>query len=194
MAGHSERRRGFIGVHGQGCSGSESPVGGACELHGASTTMVGVLKELLVLPVAPAMVVGARWRRWRSDEMRCGNTGLWWASSSAKVSAVCLSSWQSQSGCQRRLYRDVEDAVVSPWLCSGHGERVRACDTYAWHKQSARRWRSRVEGSASPPFFPLLLFPFGSTRGSWWSFYATDWLSWSKCSCSNVVRSWHPRG
>ena len=95
LAGHGERRRGFIGVPGQGCSGSESPVGGVCELHGASTTMVGVLKELLVLPVAPTMVVGARWRRWRSDEMRCGNTGLWWASSSAKVSAVCLSSWWS---------------------------------------------------------------------------------------------------
>ena len=88
--------------------------------------------------------------------MRYGNAGLRWASSSAKVSAVCLSSWRSQSGCQRRLYRDVEDAVVSPWLCSGHGERVRACDAYAWHKQSARRWRSRAEGSASPPFFPLL--------------------------------------
>ena len=56
-----------------------------------------------------------------------GNVGLWWASSSAKVSVVCLSSWRSQSGCQRRFYRDVEDAVVSPWLCSGHGERVRAC-------------------------------------------------------------------
>ena len=60
LAGHGERRRGFVGVHGQGCSGSESPVGGACELHGASTTMVGVLKELLVLPVAPSMVVGAK--------------------------------------------------------------------------------------------------------------------------------------
>ena len=46
--------------------------------------------------------------------------------------------------------------MVSPWLCSGHGERVRACDAYAWHKQSARRWHSRAEGSASPPFFPLL--------------------------------------
>ena len=66
------------------------------------------------------------------------------------MGAVCLSSWQSQSGCQRRLYVDIEDAVVSPWLCSGHGERVRVCDAYA------RRWRSRAEGSASPPFFPLL--------------------------------------
>ena len=46
--------------------------------------------------------------------------------------------------------------MVSPLLCSGHGERVRACDVYAWHEQSARRWRSRAEGSASPPFFPLL--------------------------------------
>ena len=58
LAGRGERRRGFVGVPGQGCSGSESPVGGVCELHGASMTMVGVLKELLVLPVAPAMVVG----------------------------------------------------------------------------------------------------------------------------------------
>ena len=118
--------------------------------------MVGMLKELLVLLVAPATVVGAKQRWWRSDEVRCGNAGLWWTSSSAKVSAVRLSSWRSQSGCQRRLYRDVEDVVVSPWLCSSHGERVRACDAYAWHKQSARRWRSRAEGSASPPFFPLL--------------------------------------
>ena len=31
---------------------------------------------------------------------------------------------------------------------------VSACDAYAWHEQSARRWRSRVE--RSPPFFPLL--------------------------------------
>ena len=156
LAGRGERWCGFIGVPGRGCSGSESPVGGVCELHGASTTMVGMLKELLVLPVAPATVVGASRRRWCSDEVRCGNAGLRWTSSSAKVIAVCLSSWRSQSGCQRRLYRDVEDAVVSPWLCSGHGERVRACDAYAWHKQSARRWRSRAEGSASPPFFPLL--------------------------------------
>ena len=86
----------------------------------------------------------------------CSNTGLRWASSSAKVSAVCLLSWRSQSRCQRRLYRDVEDAVVSPWLCSSHGERVCACDAYAWHKQNTRRWRSRAEGSVSPPFFPLL--------------------------------------
>ena len=119
-------------------------------------TMVGMLKGLLVLLVALATVVGAKRRRWRSDEVWCGNVRLWWASSSAKVSAVCLSSWRSQSGCQRRLYRDVEDAVVSPWLCSGHGEHVRACDAYAWHKQSARHWHSRAEGSASSPFFPLL--------------------------------------
>ena len=60
LAGRGEQRRGFIGVHGQGCSGSESPVGGACELDSASTAMVGVLKELLVLPVASATVVGAK--------------------------------------------------------------------------------------------------------------------------------------
>ena len=46
------------GVHGQGYSGSEILVGGACELHGASTAMVCVLKEHLVLLVAPATVVG----------------------------------------------------------------------------------------------------------------------------------------
>ena len=101
--------------------------------------MVGVLKELLVLPVAPAMVVGAKQRQWRSDKVRCGNAGLRWASSLAKMGVVCLPSWRSQSGCQRRLYHDVEDTVVSPWLCSGPGEHVRACDAYAWHKQSARR-------------------------------------------------------
>ena len=60
LADRGERRCGFVGVHGQGCSGSESPVGGACELHGASTAMVGVLKELLVLLVAPATVVGGK--------------------------------------------------------------------------------------------------------------------------------------
>ena len=47
--------------------------------------MVGVLTELLLLPVALATVVGAKQRRWRSDEVRCGNAGLRWASSSAKV-------------------------------------------------------------------------------------------------------------
>jgi len=60
--------------------------------------MVGVLTELLVLPVALATVVGAKQRWWCSDKVRCGNTGLRWASSSTKVSAVCLSSWQNQSG------------------------------------------------------------------------------------------------
>ena len=59
---------------------------------------VGVLKELLVLPVALSMVVGAKQRRWGSDKVRCGNVGLRWVPSSAKVSAVCLSSWQNQSG------------------------------------------------------------------------------------------------
>ena len=52
---------------------NESLVGEACELHSASTAMVGVLKELLVLPVALAMVVRVKQRRWRSDEVRCGN-------------------------------------------------------------------------------------------------------------------------
>ena len=60
--------------------------------------MVGMLKELLVLLVAPATVVGAKQRWWRSDEVRCDNTGLRWASSSAKVSTVHLSSWQNLSG------------------------------------------------------------------------------------------------
>ena len=60
LAGRGERQHEFVGVHGQGCSGSESLVGGACELHGASMAMVGVLKELLVLLVAPATVVGAK--------------------------------------------------------------------------------------------------------------------------------------
>ena len=56
---------------------------------------VSVLEELLVLLVAAVMVMGAKQRRWRSDEVRCGNAGLRWASSSAKVSAVCLSSWRN---------------------------------------------------------------------------------------------------
>ena len=60
--------------------------------------MVGVLEEFLVLPVAPATVVGAKQRWWSSDEVRCSNVGLWWASSSAKVSTVCLSSWRNLSG------------------------------------------------------------------------------------------------
>ena len=80
--------------------------------------MVGMLNGHLVLLVDLATVVGVKQGRWRSDEVRCGNAGLRWASSLAKVSVVCLSSWRNQSGCQRRLYRDVEDAVVSPWLCS----------------------------------------------------------------------------
>ena len=88
LAGHGEMRRGFVSVPRQGCSGSESPVGGVCELYGASTTMVGVLKELLVLTVAPATVVGAKRRRWRSDKVWCGNARLRWASFLAKVSAV----------------------------------------------------------------------------------------------------------
>ena len=75
-------------MHGQGYSGSEGRVSGACELHGASTAMVGVLEELLVLLVAPATVVGAKQRRWHFDEVQCGNVGLWWASSSTKVSVV----------------------------------------------------------------------------------------------------------
>ena len=60
--------------------------------------MVSVLEELLVLPVAPVMVMGAKQRRRRSDEVRYGNAGFRWASSSAKVSAVCLLTWRSQSG------------------------------------------------------------------------------------------------
>jgi len=93
-------------------------IGGVHGLPDASTAMASRSKGLRELSTPPATVVGAKRRRWRSDKVRCGNAGLRWASSSAKVSAVCLSSWQSQSGCQRRLYRDVEDVVVSPWLCS----------------------------------------------------------------------------
>jgi hypothetical protein len=80
-------------MHGQDGSDSENLVGRACELHGASTAMVGVLKELLVLLVVLAMVMGAKQRQWCSDEVRCGNAGLRWAPSLAKVSTVCLSSW-----------------------------------------------------------------------------------------------------
>ena len=75
--------------------------------------MVVVLKELLVLPVAPAMVVGAKQRRWCFDEVQCGNIGLQWGFLRG-VSLVMA----EPVGCQRCLYRNVEDAVVSPWLCS----------------------------------------------------------------------------
>ena len=51
-------------------------------------TMVGMLKELLVLLVALATVVRAKHRRWGSDKVRCGNAGLRWASSLAKMGAV----------------------------------------------------------------------------------------------------------
>ena len=90
-------------------------IGGAHKLPDAATAMASRSKGLRELSTPPTTVVGAKRRRWRSDEVRCGNAGLQWASSSAKVSAVCLSSWWSQSGCQCRHYRDVEDAVVSPW-------------------------------------------------------------------------------
>ena len=45
-------------------------------------------KGLRKLSTPPTTVVGAKRRRWRSDEVRCGNAGLRWASSSAKVSVV----------------------------------------------------------------------------------------------------------
>ena len=50
--------------------------------------MVGMLNGHLVLLVDLATVVGVKQGRWRSDEVRCGNAGLRWASSSTKVSAV----------------------------------------------------------------------------------------------------------
>ena len=122
---------GWLQLAGRGGGGPRTPasgsvvavvvvpeIGGAHELPDAATAMASRSKGLRELSTPSATVVGAKRRRWRSDEVRCGNAGLRWASSSAKVSAVCLSSWRSQSGCQRRLYRDVEDAVVSPWLCS----------------------------------------------------------------------------
>ena len=57
-------------MHGQGCGGNKSLGGDACELHGASTAMVGMLKELLVLPVALATVV--RQNRGGGTPIRCG--------------------------------------------------------------------------------------------------------------------------
>jgi len=67
-------------------------IGGAHELLDAAMAMASRSKGLRELSTPSAMVVGAKRRRWRSDEVRCGNVELQWASSSAKVSAVCLSS------------------------------------------------------------------------------------------------------
>ena len=69
---------------------------------------------------------------------------------------MCPESSRSQAGCKRRGSSGGAGKAASPWPCSSHGERVRACDAYAWHEQSARRWSSQAKGSASPPFFPLL--------------------------------------
>ena len=70
-------------------------IGGVHELLDAATAMASRSKGLWELSTPPAMAVGAKQRRWRSDEVRYGNAGLRWASSTAKVSAVCLSSWRS---------------------------------------------------------------------------------------------------
>ena len=70
-------------------------IGGAHELPDAATAMASRSKGLWELSTPPATVLGAKRRRWFSDEVRCGNARLRWASSSAKVSAVCLSSWWS---------------------------------------------------------------------------------------------------
>ena len=63
-------------------------IGGAHEVPNAATAMASRSKGLRELSTPPTMVVGAKRRRWRSDEVRCGNVGLQWASSSAKVSAA----------------------------------------------------------------------------------------------------------
>ena len=63
-------------------------IGGAHELPDAATAMASKSKGLRELSMPPTTVVGAKRRRWCSDKVRCGNAGLQWASSSAKVSAV----------------------------------------------------------------------------------------------------------
>jgi hypothetical protein len=72
-------------------------IGGVRELPVALVNRSGETGRRQVLPAVLAMVESTRWRQ-RSDEVWCGNVGLRWASSSAKVSAVCLSSWRNQSG------------------------------------------------------------------------------------------------
>ena len=51
-------------------------IGGAHELPDAATAMASRSKGLRELSTPPATVVGAKRRRWRSDEVRCGNVGL----------------------------------------------------------------------------------------------------------------------
>ena len=63
-------------------------IGGVHKLLDAATVMASWSKGLRELSTPLATVVGAKQRRWRSDEVRCGNAGLQWASSSAKVSIV----------------------------------------------------------------------------------------------------------
>ena len=65
-------------------------IGGAHELPDTATALASRSKGLRELSTPPATVMGAKQRLWRSDEVRCGNAGLQWASSSAKVSAVSL--------------------------------------------------------------------------------------------------------
>ena len=52
---------------------------------------------------------------------------------------MCPKSSRSQAGCKRHGSRSGAGKAASPWPCSGHGEYVRACDAYAWHKQSTLR-------------------------------------------------------
>ena len=59
-------------------------VGSSACLDRAAVAARAQLEEcvsFMVLPVAPTVVVGAKQRRWRSDEVRCGNTGLQWLQS-----------------------------------------------------------------------------------------------------------------
>ena len=51
-------------------------IGGAHELPDAAMAMVSRSKGLRELSTPPATVVGAKRRRWRSDEVRCSNAGL----------------------------------------------------------------------------------------------------------------------
>ena len=51
-------------------------IGGAHELPDTTMAMASRSKRLWELSTPPAMVVGAKQRRWRSDEVWCGNAGL----------------------------------------------------------------------------------------------------------------------
>ena len=102
-------------------------IGGAHKLPDAATAMASRSKGLQELSTPPTMVVGAKRRRWCSDEVRCGNTGLRWASSLAKVSTVRLSSWRNLLGVNVAFTATQKTHWSHHGCALGHGESARAC-------------------------------------------------------------------